>query len=139
MKTLPMLLARLALCAVTALAITSCSTQMYTGQRAKKEQVARLKEEKGFLSPYFVTLWEVNGVRVHDTTFGIDVPPGKVRVAVLVHSPPTPSNPVGYRKVYRTITAKAGHVYTFSGGGGKLSIREEINKNFVDKMKKDER
>ena len=87
------------------------------------------------MSPYFVTLWEVNGVRVHDTTFGIDVPPGQVRIAVLLHSPPTSSNPVGYNKVHRTITVKAGRVYTLDGGGGKLTIHEEVNKNFADKLK----
>lgn len=119
------------------LSLASCSTQMYSGSRLPKEQVARIKENsKEFMSVYFVTLWEVNGRRVHDSTFGIDVPPGRTRVTVLVHSPPTSSNTVGYRKVSRTFTAKAGYVYTLDGAGGKLSIRGELNESVVDKMKK---
>lgn len=116
----------------------SCSTQMYSGSRLPKENVARIKENsKDFMSAYFVTLWEVNGRRVHDTTFGIDVPPGRTSITVLVHSPPTASNSVGYRKVGRTITVKAGHEYILDGAGGQLKIREQVNKNFVDKLKKE--
>lgn len=123
--------------ATAVLLAASCSTQMYSGDRQGKENVARLKENsKQFMSPYFVTLWEVNGVRVHDTTFGIDVPPGRVNVTVLVHSPPTSSNSVGYRTVRRTLTAKAGHVYTFDGEGGSLTIREEPNRNLVEKLQR---
>ena len=111
---------------LAALVLSGCSTQMYSGDRQPKENVARIKENsKQFMSVYFVTLWEVNGRRVHDTTFGIDVPPGRTNITVLLHSPPTASNSVGYRKVRRTFTAKAGHVYTLDGEGGTLRIKEE--------------
>lgn len=113
----------------------SCSTRMYSGERQKKENVARLKENSGqFMSSHFVTLWEVNGVRVHDSTFGIDIPPGRTNVTVLVHSPPSPRNSVGYRTVHRTFTAKAGHLYTLDGSGGTLTVREEPNRNLLDKL-----
>ena len=109
-----------------ALVLSACSTQMYSGERQPKENVARIKENsKQFMSVYFVTLWEVNGRRVHDTTFGIDVPPGRTTITVLVHSPPTAANSVGYRKVRRTFNAKAGHEYTLDGAGGTLRIKEE--------------
>ena len=111
---------------------------MYSGERQAKESVARIKEgSKGFLSPYFVTLWEVNGRRVHDTTFGVDVPPGRTSVTALVHSPPSAGNSVGYRKVRRTFTTKAGYEYTLEGDDGRLKIREELNKNLLDKLKKE--
>ena len=121
-----------------ALILSSCSTQMYSGSRLPKENVARIKEKStNFMSVYFVTLWEVNGRRVHDSTFGIDVPPGRTQVTVLLHSPPTSSNTVGYRRVRRTFTAKAGYLYTLDGAGDKLTIRGEVNENIVDKLKKD--
>lgn len=123
---------------ILGLACSSCATRLYGGERQGKENVARLKEGSGkFTSGYFVTLWEVNGQRVHDSTFGIDIPPGRTTVTVLVHSPPSPSNTLGYRKVRRTITAKAGYVYTLLSQQGTLAIREEPNRNLLDKLKKD--
>jgi len=120
-----------------ALIFTSCSTQIYSGSRLPKENVARIKENsKNFMSAYFVTLWEVNGRRVHDSTFGIDVSPGRTQITVLLHSPPTSSNTVGYRRVHRTFTAKAGYLYTLDGADGKLTIRGEVNQNVVDELKK---
>ncbi|MEO1843144.1 MAG: hypothetical protein ABGZ37_02585 [Akkermansiaceae bacterium] len=122
---------------IVALLSVSCSTQMYSGSRQPKENVARIRENsKQFMSAYFVTLWEVNGQRVHDTTFGIDVPPGRVRLTVLVHSPPSSANSVGYRTVHRTITVRAGHEYILDGSGGSLRVREQLNESLVDKLKK---
>ncbi len=122
-----------------AILLTSCSTQLYSGSRRDKEQVARLRENsKQFMSAYFVTLWEVNGQRVHDSTFGLDVAPGRTNVTVLVHSPPSRGNPVGYRKVNRSLTTKAGHEYIFDSAAGKLVVREQLNQNVVDKLKKEE-
>ena len=113
------------------LLLVSCSTQMYSGDRRDKEEVATLRENpKQYLEGYNVSIFKVNGRDVRQAAFGIDVPPGRTRVTALVHGPITPRNPNGYQSVDRTFQAKRNHLYIFevqpgSSSQPRLVIREE--------------
>ena len=109
---------------LTLLFVSCAAEQLYSGPRRSKEQVAILKERTSqFFKDYSVSLWEVNGERVNDATLGIEVLPGRTRVTVLLHTPQTASNPLGYREEYRTFTARAGHTYYFEMTDPKVTGR----------------
>jgi hypothetical protein len=132
MKTIRIAFVGLLLSGLCSLLCVSCATKYYAGEKRPKEELATLKENpKQYLAGYAVSIFEVNGQEVHNATFGIDVPPGRTHVTVLVHGPITRSNPNGYRSVNRSFTARKGYEYIFEVHPGsspsqpKLVMREE--------------